>query len=28
VATVDAVNGLDTLERNPESVKQVAIADA
>ena len=27
VATVDAVNGLGTLERNPESVKQVAVAD-
>jgi G3E family GTPase len=26
-ATVDAVNGLATLERNPESVKQVAVAD-
>ena len=27
VATVDAVNGLATLARNPESVKQVAVAD-
>jgi G3E family GTPase len=27
VATVDAVNGLATLERHPESVKQVAVAD-
>src|SRR5262249_48396191 len=27
VATVDAVNGLATLERYPESVKQVAVAD-
>jgi G3E family GTPase len=27
VATVDAVNGLATLERQPESVKQVAVAD-
>jgi G3E family GTPase len=27
VATVDAVNGLDTLGRYPESVKQVAVAD-
>jgi G3E family GTPase len=27
VATVDAVNGLSTLERHPESVKQVAVAD-
>jgi G3E family GTPase len=27
VATVDAVNGLGTLERHPESVKQVAVAD-
>jgi len=27
VTTVDAVNGLATLERNPESVKQVAVAD-
>jgi len=27
VATIDAVNGLATLERHPESVKQVAVAD-
>ncbi len=27
VATVDAVNGLGTLDRHPESVKQVAVAD-
>jgi len=27
VATVDALNGADTLERQPESVKQVAVAD-
>jgi G3E family GTPase len=27
VATVDAVNGLDTLVRQPESLKQVAVAD-
>jgi G3E family GTPase len=27
VATVDAVNGLGTLARHPESVKQVAVAD-
>lgn len=27
VATVDAVNGAGTLERNPEAVKQAAIAD-
>jgi G3E family GTPase len=27
VVTVDAVNGLDTLRRCPESVKQVAVAD-
>jgi G3E family GTPase len=27
VTTVDAVNGLDTLARQPESVKQVAVAD-
>jgi G3E family GTPase len=27
VATVDAVNGLSTLERYPQSVKQVAVAD-
>lgn len=27
VTTVDAVNGLATLERQPESVKQVAVAD-
>ena len=27
VATVDAVNGLATLERQPESIKQVAVAD-
>ena len=27
VTTVDAVNGVDTLERQPESAKQVAVAD-
>jgi G3E family GTPase len=27
ITTVDAVNGLDTLARQPESVKQVAVAD-
>ena len=27
VTTVDAVNGLATLARQPESVKQVAVAD-
>ena len=27
IATVDAVNGLDQLRRQPESVKQVAVAD-
>ena len=27
VTVVDAVNGLDTLERQPEAVKQVAVAD-
>ncbi len=27
VTTVDAVNGVDTLQRQPESVKQVAVAD-
>jgi G3E family GTPase len=27
VTTVDAVNGLDTLDRHPEAVKQVAVAD-
>jgi len=27
IATVDAVNGLDTLDRQPESVKQAAVAD-
>jgi G3E family GTPase len=28
ITAVDAVNGLDTLERHPEAVKQVAIADS
>ena len=27
VTTVDAVNGVETLERQPESIKQVAVAD-